>query len=127
MNKNLFKWLEALRSGQYQQGKGAMQTVTRDGTSRFCCLGVLCDVLKDDLDLVWDTEHPQNRILKDRIGTNIFDNGHAHMPPCKVVEAIPGLTRRKNDKVNLSKLVHMNDQQGMTFIEIADFLEEKLG
>lgn len=35
------KWLGALRSGQYQQGTG----VLRDKFDRFCCLGVLCDVV----------------------------------------------------------------------------------
>jgi hypothetical protein len=33
------KWVEALRSGKYQQGQGYLQ---KDG--KFCCLGVLCDV-----------------------------------------------------------------------------------
>lgn len=35
------KWVEALRSGKYEQGKGVLRTFT----DRFCCLGVLCDVL----------------------------------------------------------------------------------
>lgn len=34
------KWLEALRSGKYEQGSG----VLRDNADRFCCLGVLCDL-----------------------------------------------------------------------------------
>lgn len=33
------KWLEALRSGEYLQGKGALNQA-----GKFCCLGVLCDV-----------------------------------------------------------------------------------
>jgi hypothetical protein len=33
-------WLAALRSGEYQQGKG----VLRSENDRFCCLGVLCDL-----------------------------------------------------------------------------------
>ncbi len=33
------KWVEALRSGEYKQGKGQL----RDKDS-FCCLGVLCDI-----------------------------------------------------------------------------------
>jgi hypothetical protein len=33
------KWLEALRSGEYEQGQGQL----RYG-NRFCCLGVLCEV-----------------------------------------------------------------------------------
>jgi hypothetical protein len=33
------KWVAALRSGQYEQGK----SVLRSG-DRYCCLGVLCDI-----------------------------------------------------------------------------------
>jgi hypothetical protein len=35
------KWVEALRSGSYKQGKGRLRTT--DNT--FCCLGVLCDII----------------------------------------------------------------------------------
>lgn len=34
------KWTEALRSGEYRQGKGTLKT--KNG--RYCCLGVLCDI-----------------------------------------------------------------------------------
>ncbi len=34
------KWLEALRSGRYKQGRKYL----RDKNNQFCCLGVLCDV-----------------------------------------------------------------------------------
>ena len=34
------RWIDALRSGQYLQGRGQLQA---DG--KFCCLGVLCEVL----------------------------------------------------------------------------------
>lgn len=37
---NRKKWVKALRSGKYKQAEGQL----RDG-DRFCCLGVLCDVL----------------------------------------------------------------------------------
>ena len=33
------RWIEALRSGKYQQGIGYL----RSKNDRFCCLGVLCD------------------------------------------------------------------------------------
>ena len=40
MDKELkAKWVTALRSGKYSQGKGAL---LRDGL--YCCLGVLCEV-----------------------------------------------------------------------------------
>jgi hypothetical protein len=37
------RWVEALRSGKYEQGGGYLH---RDG--RFCCLGVACDIFKDE-------------------------------------------------------------------------------
>jgi hypothetical protein len=42
------RWVEALRSGKYSQTKG----VLRDGKG-FCCLGVLCDIAKDELGINW--------------------------------------------------------------------------
>lgn len=41
--KNL--WISALRSGEYQQGVGALrQKADPEQPDRFCCLGVLCDL-----------------------------------------------------------------------------------
>jgi hypothetical protein len=36
-------WLEALRSGEYEQGTRTLKS-TPDGGAKFCCLGVLCDL-----------------------------------------------------------------------------------
>lgn len=44
MNKEIKqKWVEALRSGEYKQGKGTLRT-----NNLFCCLGVLCDITFPD-------------------------------------------------------------------------------
>lgn len=40
------KWLEALRSGDYKQAKGALVKQAEDGSKSYCCLGVLCDLAK---------------------------------------------------------------------------------
>jgi len=41
INYRQFKrWIAALDSGDYKQGKGALQT-----KAGYCCLGVACDVL----------------------------------------------------------------------------------
>ena len=48
------KWVAALRSGQYQQGKGYLK---KDG--RYCCLGVLCSVLGvEPVEPVYDESRP---------------------------------------------------------------------
>lgn len=44
MNEEIKKlWVDALRSGEYKQGKKKLHKKGRDG-DRFCCLGVLCDL-----------------------------------------------------------------------------------
>jgi hypothetical protein len=39
LNKNAQKWVEALESGEFKQGRGAL---SRDGD--YCCLGVACEL-----------------------------------------------------------------------------------
>lgn len=39
------KWITALRSGKYKQGKGQLMLVEDSGIEH-CCLGVLCEVAK---------------------------------------------------------------------------------
>lgn len=36
------KWVKALRSGKYLQGKGKLES--EDSPPKYCCLGVLCEV-----------------------------------------------------------------------------------
>lgn len=42
------KWLSALESGLYDQIKGQLGAYVDGGKDKYCCLGVLCDVLLDD-------------------------------------------------------------------------------
>ena len=41
------KWVKALRSGKYKQGKGFLKQLNKDGEPRHCCLGVLCELYND--------------------------------------------------------------------------------
>jgi len=38
------QWIEALESGEYTQGRGALTKVGPDGSRSHCCLGVLTDL-----------------------------------------------------------------------------------
>lgn len=45
MNKEMIeKWIEALRSGEYKQGQRFLRVDTDEGP-RYCCLGVLADLI----------------------------------------------------------------------------------
>lgn len=39
------KWVEALRSGEFKQGRGALREENdKTGKTEYCCLGVLCAI-----------------------------------------------------------------------------------
>jgi len=46
------KWLQALRSGEYRQGRYALRT----SNNEFCCLGVLCDLYSREVGGEWAYE-----------------------------------------------------------------------
>lgn len=105
LNKEFIqKWIEALRSGRYDQGRGALN---RD--NKFCCLGVVCDI--SDLGQ-W--ESPEDGFTIEYV---VGINRDAAKLPISVMGLI-GI-----DRAIQSHLIQMNDS-GMSFKEIADYLEE---
>lgn len=103
--------VEALRSGKYEQGK---YTLKRRG--RHCCLGVMCDVLKDDeefRDLI--------EIRDDQIWTKTAKG--------ELSESVK-LSRALSGRIGFAPysqkvLFRMNDT-GMSFETIADWIERNL-
>ena len=47
MNENAKKWVEALRSGEYEQGVSYLH-INRDDGEDFCCLGVACELYQKE-------------------------------------------------------------------------------
>lgn len=91
------KWVEALRSGEYEQGR-----LKLNSHGRYCCLGVLCDVAG----LKW--------LRCSELGF-IPAGDHIHQHLVRF-----GIANESSD------LVDMNDNQGKTFAEIADYIEANL-
>ena len=109
------KWLDALRSGYYEQGKGKLRTETG-----FCCLGVLCDLYAEEhKDVHWKTSYVE--------GDYTFLGREGTLPE-KVVDwadlksSTPSVSY-ENDTYELAML---NDSVELSFDEIADVIEEQL-
>ena len=114
LNQNAKKWVAALRSGDYRQGKGAL--LTNEG---YCCLGVACALY-----------------IHEGLGTAIEilgDPTAGHLP--EVVKEWLNLSTRSGaydgpehrDTYGLTTstwLVNDNDY-GKTFSEIADIIESE--
>ena len=95
------KWIEALRSGKYDQATGKLRN-----TSGFCCLGVLCDVIDPE---GWEDD--------DDIGDGYQYRGYSSKPSTAILDMV-GL---RGDDVR--RYVRMNDEETQTFLDIADKIE----
>ena len=104
------KWVDALRSGDYQQTKGRLRK-----EDEFCCLGVLCDLYAKENNVEWQ----HNEV------DGYFYGNHGFIPPSSVVEwsGIADSNPLVNDEIDT--LAGLNDR-GSTFNEIADLIEEHL-
>jgi hypothetical protein len=116
----LLLWIEALESGEYEQGTGLLEYVEEGSeVTRRCCLGVLCRVaVNNGLDL------PQTRLQRRNSSevmvslTGFGGNMVTGALPNEVYQWMPGL---RKSLVEIG-LINMNDSQGKTFVEIASHL-----
>lgn len=145
--QNMTLFVEALRSGEYVQTKGALHLLGGDvnGDSGWCCLGVAADLAaKNDLTILRSTvgQHEmldigQHEMLDNsatQLGPKVaawlglffdLDNALDARPPHNLTNPSGGF-----DYFQLgvgwaphNSLVYCNDEQGLTFPEIADVVE----
>ena len=124
MNKEIKeKWVKALRSGEYRQGRGYLRKEKNDNPNKFnyCCLGVLVnEVLEGEWYYALDSAYGFNPIF------NIINEINA--PSFASIELIPepiALNKLSITMEQQKTLAGMNDK-GKTFEEIADWIEENL-
>jgi len=107
------KWITALKSGEYQQGRGALRTLE----DKFCCLGVLCDLYGKEKGVNWELR--KNKIKY------IFLDESGTLPTIVKQE-----TCIKDGKMSI--VITLNDgnngdgEPPKSFNEIADWIEENL-
>lgn len=129
MNANVKKlWVEALRSGKYKQGQSRLK-YTRDGKVKHCCLGVLCEVFKEDntrsenlLSISIDALRENSSFLSvpSVIATEIgLESGN---PLVSLSETI--MEELGNMDLPDHSLAALNDA-GLTFSAIADIIQEQ--
>lgn len=101
------KWLEALRSGAYNQGKGCL----KNKNCEYCCLGVLADVLDPTL---WNEEAYDYSSWGNPETTAYFQHEQAEQYDIEPVKTYEW------------DLMKMNDSLDYSFEQIADWIEENL-
>lgn len=105
-------WVEALRSGEYEQGVQNLKRVV-GGVECFCCLGLGCQLFNE--------HEPEHAVSVELIGdTYYFDSCSASMP--EIVVRWLGLNGHWGNADFYESLAYHNDE-GATFSEIADIIE----
>jgi hypothetical protein len=117
------EWIAALRSGEYQQGQHALAGPDRNGVMRYCCLGVLCEVMLKHIQLEVDDSNAHKMYGEEKAWETL---------PAEVTDAMSmdGCGRfcwfDKSAHINgKSDLAELNDELDLTFSEIADVIEER--
>jgi hypothetical protein len=105
------RWIAALRSGEYKQGIGYL---IKDG-KYYCCLGVLCDVAKDEFGITFQ---------EDFVKTDM--RSYQGMLPEPLSKYL-GLDKNyKGYRDVQEELSYRNDTKRNRFTTIANFLEKNI-
>ena len=118
LNANAQKCVDALRSGKYKQGRSCLRA-TVEGESLFCCLGVFCEVYREEVGGSWEPID-QSEQLK---FTDSENNGGINFLTPAVTKWL-GLLWDDGGNV-FSSLPRLNDSDHFTFTQIADFIESQ--
>lgn len=109
-------WIEALRSGEYEQAVGALR---QEDPIRFCCLGVLCDVLGTD----WTNSGGALYGVPVRSNAQFDRRENTWKGDDNLSENMLSTVRLSQNEQ--AKLAKMNDR-GRSFAGIADYIEKNL-
>jgi hypothetical protein len=128
------QWVEALTSGTYQQGQGKLHSTDRNGECMYCCLGVLCDLYRqqnpDEVDVKVvtrkDQAEPQHYQMMSQFDDSItvYDNDSVVLP--LRVREWAGMSDPlgrfiDSESHGQDSLAELNDH-GMSFAKLADVI-----
>jgi len=117
------RWVNALRSGNYKQGKAALKKdFSEDGAgAEYCCLGVLCDLYSQEFGVPWEIDiEPAQSLMGES----------EYLPPAVAQWAglpdttVPSVSIEGNKM--LLPLTAINDDFDYDFEAIAELIETQL-
>jgi hypothetical protein len=127
--ENIRLWVDALRSGEYEQAKRALTVVEDDGKQKDCCLGVACKVaIKNGVSLALTRIREKG---EDKPALTAY-NGHVDVMPTPVWHNWLGV-HCSNPEIDFGEGMWLKDHEwpslatfndyGFSFNQIADIIE----
>lgn len=115
------KWIAALRSGEYIQGRSYLKSHSREGETKHCCLGVLAEIC--------GYESSVRKVSGVNLSHSVFDFGSSGLEEGN----LPTLVANYLGIPDQDVLTVMNDGSVVNFVfvqksfsEIADWIDENL-
>lgn len=108
------KWIKALKSKKFKQGFGALTTITKGKPLEYCCLGVLCKILK-----IKSQRVPLSRYLMygDEETSTVLPKEACNLAGTQGING-------RGSYLTIKDLADMNDT-GSPFDKIADIIEKR--
>lgn len=109
--RQMERWVKALRSGKFKQGKGALCS-----DNKYCCLGVLCEINK-------------RHVSKEESGGLVRYEYSQTVLPSRIKSYVGvwsdvGSFRDSKAENIIPSCATMNDCDARSFTEIADIIEQ---
>lgn len=101
------QWVEALRSGNYEQGRVYLYNKSYSGPATYCCLGVACSILGQKI--------PSDHFILGSSNPFFKYRSEFGLIPAELAD----------DSITQIQLSKFNDR-GATFNQIADWIENNL-
>ena len=123
------KWLEALRSGKYGQIKENLRSLDETENVGYCCLGVLCDISGIGS---WSGQEfiatlPEPYFDEESCDCEDCGGNVAIIEDTSFAELNSGTLKAFGlSHSDAETLMGMNDTDGKSFSEIADWIEENV-
>ena len=118
------KWIDALRSGKYEQGSEKLRSV-----SGYCCLGVLCDLYAQEHNTEWEFRGNEETNLQPQ-DYWYFDKESEFLPESVMNWAKlfrnPMLRIEDDDMFEVNEEVSTLNDEGYSFSTIADLIEAQM-
>lgn len=122
MNENVKLWIEALRSGKFEQCQNQLRKTGTDGTYYYCCLGVASQLYMEQTgEGEWEFA-ADHRIDQFKVGN--FRNSGLLTNQVREWLGLQSAAGGYNTEEGHGSLAILNDL-GKTFEEIADVIESE--
>ena len=122
------KWIDALRSGKYEQGSEKLRSV-----SGYCCLGVLCDLYAQEHNVEWEFRGNEETNLQPQDYWYFEDQSEFTPDSVRDWAGLPHgnptvrvyCSNSEDEDFYTDEIANVNDS-GYTFIDLSKIIEQQL-